>query len=112
MARRINPFQPVLDKLPGPLKNKYFLTLAVFFFVIIFVNKVNPITQLKLQGTKTELEGKKKYYKQKLEEVAQDRVDNERHVEKFAREHYYMKKKVEDVFVIVEEEREVSDEEK
>lgn len=103
MSRRVNPLQPILDKLPAPLKNIYFLTLGLFFFTIIFVNDISPITQLKLQGTKMELEEKKRYYEMKLEEVVQDRADNERHVEKFAREHYHMKKSDEDVFVIVKE---------
>ena len=38
------------------------------------------------------------------EEVKQDKKDIENDKEKFAREHYYMKKDNEDVYIIVEEE--------
>ena len=106
MARRNNPLKPLLDKLPAPLKNKYVLTLMVFFFIIIFVNRITPLTQLSLQNTKKDRIKKKEYYEGKLEEVKNDKIDNVKNVEKFAREKYYMKKKNEDVFIIVEEEKE------
>jgi cell division protein FtsB len=102
--KRIDPLKPLLDKLPAWTKNIYILTLIVFFFVIIFVNRVNPLTQWSLQSTKQELQDKKKYYEDKLEKVKSDKIDNDNNIEKFARENYYMKKKDEDVFIIVEEE--------
>ncbi len=104
MARRTNPIQPIIDKLPAPVKNKYFIVLVVFLFILFFVNRVNPLIQWELGQTLEELEDKKKYYEQKLEEVETDRADNEKNIEKYAREHYYMKKADEDVFIIVEEE--------
>lgn len=107
--KKIDPLKPLLDKLPAWTKNIYILTLIAFFFIIIFVNKVNPFTQWSLQATKQELQEKKKYYEEKLEKVKNDKVDNDNNVEKFARENYYMKKKDEDVFIIVEE-REDEDE--
>ncbi len=104
MAKRINPFRPMLDKIPVPLRNKYILTLILFVIVIVFFNDLNPFAQWGLQDTKVELEEKRKYYEEKLQEVRLDIRDSERDKEKFAREHYYMKKKDEDVFIIVEEE--------
>lgn len=106
MAKKINPLQPLLDKLPAPLKNKYILTLIVFFFIILFVNKITPLTQLSLQNTKKDRIKKKEYYEKLKEEVKNDKIDNVRNIEKFARENYYMKKKNEDVFIIVEEDEE------
>lgn len=104
--KKIDPLKPLLDMMPAWSKNIYILTLIVFFFIIIFVNRVNPFTQWSLQATKQELEQKKKYYEEKLEKVKNDKVDNDNNVEKFARENYYMKKQDEDVFIIVEEEAE------
>lgn len=106
MTRRIHPFKPLLDKIPTPLKNKYIITLCIFFFIIVFINKVNPFTQWSLQNTKSELEDKKEYYEKKLDKVKNDKVDNVKNVEKFARENYYMKKNDEDVFIIVEQDSE------
>ncbi len=103
MARRINPFGPLLENVPAPLKNKYILTLIVFLFIVFFVNKISPWKQWKLQSAKEELKAKKEYYKAELEEVNLDKRDSDRDPEKFAREHYFMKKKGEDVFIIVEE---------
>lgn len=100
--RQINPFQPILDRLPAPLKNKYVLTLIVFLFIMLFVNRINPLTQWRLQQHKTELEQKKAYYEEKMQYLQKDKRDNERNVEKFAREKYYMKQKDEEVFIIVE----------
>ncbi|MGB1216257.1 MAG: FtsB family cell division protein [Saprospiraceae bacterium] len=105
MAKRLNPLQPLLDKVPAPLKNKYVLTLIVFFFILLFVNKINPWIQYKLGQTKLELEEEKIYYQNKLDEVTKDKQDSEKNVEKFAREKYYMKKDDEDVYIFVEEDK-------
>ncbi len=104
--KRLNPFQPLLDKLPAPLKNKYVVTLIIFVFILLFVNKVSPWTLYKLNSTESELKEEKAYFEGKRSEVERDQKDNERNVEKFAREHYYMKKSDEDVFIIVNEESE------
>ncbi|MGK0387910.1 MAG: cell division protein DivIC [Maribacter sp.] len=101
--KKIDPLKPLLDKLPAWIKNIYILTLIVFFFIIIFINRINPFTQWSLQSTKQELQDKKKYYEDKLGKVKSDKIDNDNNVEKFARENYYMKKQDEDVFIIVEE---------
>lgn len=103
MARRPNPFSPLLERLPAPLKNRYILTLIAFLFVMFFFNQMNPYTQWTLQRDKQEKEAKKKFYEEKLKQIKEDKVDNVRNIEKFAREKYFMKKKNEDVFIIVEE---------
>ncbi len=102
MAKIVNPLKPLTDKLPKPLRNKYIITLIIFF-IIVLLSKINPYTQWKLIQSKEELIDKKAYYEDKLEEVNQDREDNKKHIEKFAREKYYMKKRDEDVFVIEKE---------
>lgn len=52
------------------------------------------------------MEEQKSYYLEKIEEVKKDReelMSDDRLLEKFAREKYFMKKETEDVFIIVEE---------
>lgn len=104
MAIRNNPFKPFLKKIPTPLRNKYFLVLVVFFGWLIFFDTHDVLTQWRLQQSLHKLEQDKIYYEEKIEEVKKDKRDIENNKEKFAREHYYMKKSNEDVFIIVEEE--------
>ncbi len=106
MAKSINPFQPIIDQIPAPFNSRYFIVLALFFIWLIFFDKHGLLTQYKLQSTLSELEDKETYYRGKIKAVKQDRYDlftNDKSIEKFAREHYYMKKSDEDVFVITNE---------
>ncbi len=103
MAIRNNPFKPFIKKIPAPLRNFYFVALALFFGWLIFFDSHDVLTQYKLQQTITNLENDRQYYIENIKEVEKDRLDIEVNKEKFAREHYYMKKDNEDVFIIVEE---------
>ena len=101
MAKKIkNPFQEYLDKLPAPLKNRYFLWLVVFFAWMIFIDKHNILVQWRLQSTLNKLEMDKAYYEEKIQEAIQTRYDLQINKEKFAREKYFMKRNNEDVFII------------
>ena len=104
MALRNNPFKPILKKIPAPLQNKYFLVLLFFCAWLIFFDRHDVLTQFKLQQTLNRLEMDKKYYELKIEDAKVDQKDIELNKEKFAREHYYMQKDDEDVFIFVEEE--------
>lgn len=105
MAIRNNPFKPIIKKIPAPLRNIYFLTLAVFFTWMIFVDKHDFLTQWRLQGTLDHLEKEQVFYEEKITEVKQDIQEINNDQEKFAREHYYMQKDNEDVFIIADEEK-------
>lgn len=100
MAIRKNPFQSWLDSVPAPMRNIYFLSLALFFAYMIFVDKHDFLTQYRLQQTLNKLEGDKTYYEEKIKEVKKDQRDIDNNKEKFAREHYYLNKAGEDVFII------------
>ena len=104
MAIRNNPFKPFIKKIPAPLRNSYFLVLVLFFGWLVFFDRHDILTQWRLQQTLHKLEEDKVYYEEKIKEVKKDKEDIENDKEKFAREHYYMKKDNEDVFIIVEEE--------
>ena len=102
MAKISNPLQPLLEQLPVPLRNKYFVTLALFLAWMVFFDNHGVLTQIKLQRTVNKMHRDKAMYEEKIEEAKQERLDLEVNKEKFAREQYYMKKRDEDVFIIEE----------
>jgi len=92
-----------IQMIPPQLKNKYALTLFIFFlWLIVFDTNTLP-SQVRLNMQIEEMHDKKAYYKNEIEVVNQaleDLLTDENTQEKFARENYLMKKKNEDVFVI------------
>lgn len=98
-----NPFRPYLDQIPAPFRNRYFIALALFIAWMTFVDRHDILTNIKLQQTLNELKADKVYYEKRIKQVETDRKDMEQNKEKFAREHYFLQKKNEDVFIIVEE---------
>jgi cell division protein DivIC len=97
-----NPLKPLIDQLPAPFRNKYFLVLILFVGWLVFFDKHQVLTQWDLHQTLQNLEEEKAFYEEKIEEAWEDKQDIEVNREKFAREKYYLKKKDEDVFVIRE----------
>lgn len=102
MAVRNNPFKPLTNAIPAPLKNKYFLVTSLFVAWMIFFDKHDLLTMVHLEQTQNELEADKRYYKGKIKEAHEDRVDIEQNKEKFAREKYYLQKNDEEVFIMVD----------
>jgi cell division protein DivIC len=100
MALPSNPWQAMMQKLPKPLQNRYYLTILVFLFYLVILDRHNLWTQWKLAGAVNRLQSEKQIYIQKIKDVKDEVEDFEATKEKFAREHYYMKKKGEDVFII------------
>jgi len=86
------------------LKNKFTLTFIVFMGWIVFFDQNNLIERLQNLKQVHQLEKDKIYYTGK---ISQDSVKlkelktDKRNLEKFAREQYLMKKKNEDIFIIV-----------
>ncbi|MEZ4952541.1 MAG: hypothetical protein R2825_03060 [Saprospiraceae bacterium] len=95
-----NPFDQLMKQLPAPLRNKYFVVLALFFFLLVFVDKHDLLTQLKLKNSVERLEHDKAYFEKEIEQAKEDRLKIESNKEEFAREKYHMHKSDEDVFVI------------
>jgi len=99
-------FLIMINRLPGYFRNVFFLTGAFFLLWMIFFDSNDIYTQYKLSKKSNNLEERKAYYIEKIEEVKQDREElfsNPELLEKFAREKYLMKKPTEDIYVIVEE---------
>ena len=97
----------LFSKLPSFFRNFYFLTFLGFAAWMLFLDSNDVISQLKLRNKLKNLEAEKAYYLQKIVEVEKDReelMSNTELLEKFAREKYLMRKKTEDLYVIVEKE--------
>ncbi|MCF8244055.1 MAG: hypothetical protein K9J37_02965 [Saprospiraceae bacterium] len=97
-----NPLQVITKKLPKPLRNKYFLSIAIFAAVMIFFDKHDLLTQWKLRGSVKRLEHDKGYYEQRIEQAKLDQDNINNNKEQFAREKYHMHKSGEDVFIVQE----------
>ena len=87
------------------LKNKYVLTLIIFFLWILLFDRNNLIERHRNLKKLHQLEKEKKDY---IERIRKDkkqfdelRSSNE-NLEKFAREQYFMKKEDEDIFIVKE----------
>jgi len=85
-------------------KNFYFLVTAFFLFWMIFIDSNNVVNQFRLSRKLSQLEDQKVFYierKEKIQEEREELMSNPELLEKFAREKYLMKKKTEDLYVIV-----------
>ena len=92
------------------LRNKYVLTLLLFFIWFAFFDSNNLISQVRLSQEKTELYQKKDFYEVRILEVRSAKSElltNKETLEKFAREKYWMKKANEDLFIIVDADKEL-----
>lgn len=71
---------------------------------MLFLDKNSILLQYNLQNTIKELQSKKKYYQQELKQTEKDYnelfANDDLALEKFAREHYLMKKDDEEIFVV------------
>jgi cell division protein FtsB len=87
------------------LKNKYTLTLIVFLGWVVFFDQNNLIDRVQNLNQLHSLEKDKGYYVEKIKSDStrlEELKTSKKNLEKFAREQYLMKKKNEDIFVIVE----------
>lgn len=95
----------LLTYIPGFLKNKYFISLAAFCVVILFLDKNDLFSQYQRNKELGELQKSKRYY---ISQIASERKDLEAlestpaAVEKVAREKYFMKRDDEEIFLIPE----------
>jgi cell division protein DivIC len=103
MALPSNPWQSLWQKLPAPLQNRYYLTLVAFLFILVFLDRHSLWTQWRLHRAQQRLEADRAYYESKIKEAREEAEDFEVTKEKFAREHYFMKQRNEDVYIIKEE---------
>lgn len=87
-------------------KNFYFVFTLFFVIWMVFIDSNDILTQYKLNSKLKELERQKEFYLEKKEKIKADReelMSNNELLEKFARERYLMKRKTEDLYVVVED---------
>lgn len=100
------------DKIPPVFRNKYFLTLAIFIIWISLLDTNNLIERYRQVNELYKLKKDKEYFNKKIEEdrrkLNELKTDNH-NLEKFAREQYKMKRKDEDLYIILtpQEERKI-----
>ncbi|MBL0309050.1 MAG: septum formation initiator family protein [Bacteroidetes bacterium] len=99
-------FKKRVEKLPPLVRNPYFISGLAFVLWMLFLDDNNFISQYRRHSELSSLLEKKDFYaaqtKKMLEEYS-ELTTNPSTQEKFAREHYWMKRDNEDVFVIVPE---------
>jgi len=105
MARRKSPIQQIMGNIPAPLRSRYVLVILFLLIWMLFFDTYDLRTQWRLNQSKNQLIEEKGYYDNAIKKARQDKADLERNVEKFAREKHHMKRPNEDVFVIVEEDK-------
>ncbi len=98
--------QKRIAKLPWWMTNPFFITVIVFSVWMVFFDESNMITQYRKHRELSTLLEKRRFYRDQIKETNKafsELNSNPATQEKFAREHYWMKRDNEDVFVIVDE---------
>lgn len=91
---------------PAITKSFFFITGITFLVWMLFFDTNDLVSQYQLRDKVNQLEDTKAFYSEKIQEVRKDReelMSNPRLLEKFAREKYLMKRKDEEVFIVVDE---------
>lgn len=99
-------FQKRIRFIPPFFRSVYFVAGVFFTVWMCFFDENNFITQYRRHAELSDLLEKKDYYVEqiaKTDKEYKELTTNPETQEKFAREHYWMKRDNEDVFVIVEE---------
>jgi len=85
------------------LTNKYFVATAFFVVWMLFFDQRDFFQQRERQAELDKLEAKKRYYQEEIAKTKKELEDLQNSpaaLEKFAREHYLMKKDGEDIYII------------
>jgi len=89
------------------ISNKFAISLLIFFLWLFFFDQHSIWERKEYQSKIEALNKSKQYYLNKIKKD-KDRIHelktNRKNLEKFAREQYLMKKKDEDIFIIIEKE--------
>jgi cell division protein DivIC len=96
--------QKKISKLPWWSTNPFCLATAAFLVWMLFIDDNNLINQYRKHSELSALLEKKDFFVQQIKKTDKEYFElttNPATQEKFAREHYWMKRDNEDVFVIV-----------
>lgn len=92
-----------MKKIANILTNKYLVSGVFFVIWMLFFDQRDFFQQRDRQAELKKLEARKKYYVDEItrtKQELQDLQNNPAALEKFAREHYLMKKPGEDIYLI------------
>jgi cell division protein FtsB len=85
-------------------KNRYVIATVIFLVYLLIFDQYNFIAQYRLSSELSKLEKDKEYYQQELEKDSityHSLFNSPDNIEKFAREHYMMKKDNEDIYLLI-----------
>ena len=94
---------PIASSIISIVKNKYLITISAFTVILLFLDHNNLFEQIDRKQELKELQIKKQYYQDEIEKTKKELADlsnNPAAIEKYAREHYQMKRDNEDVFLV------------
>jgi len=99
----VKRLQKIYQKIPTPLRNKYFITFIIFLTWILFIDTFDILTQIKMTKELKQLKKQEKFYKVEIEKDSTtiynlNNIPKEQ--ERFARERFLMKKYNEEVFFV------------
>ena len=82
--------------------------MVVFLVWMLFFDRNNILNQIQLRQNLHQYQKEKQFYLEQIaadSEATYDLMSDSVHLEKFARERYYMKKDSEDVFLMIKKEK-------
>lgn len=88
----------------GALRNRYLITGAIALFWVTFISDIDLVYLVKSKQALMAQERQVLHYEQEIRALyiqLQDLSSNPERLEKFAREHYFMKRDNEDLFRII-----------
>lgn len=97
--------QNILKKLRKVFLNKYLLVLTLFVVFVTFFDEHSLIHRWQSHQRINQMEEELKFYQDEIKATKQKKTElqsSDENLEKFAREHYFMKKKNEEIFIIKE----------
>jgi cell division protein DivIC len=109
----MNKKEKLTDKYPilKFLGNRYIIVLVFFTVWMLFVDNTSYMEHRVLNKEIEELEDNKQYYQDEIKKDEENikQLKNPDHVEKYAREKYFMKRDSEDIYIIEFEEDRIKD---
>jgi cell division protein DivIC len=95
----------LLTHIPAWIKNKFFIAVAVFAIIMLFVDKNDLFTQMDRNQQLRDLQQSKQYFSGQIaaeQAILDNMKTNPGTLEKYAREKYLMKRDNEDLYIIPE----------
>jgi cell division protein FtsB len=101
----MSEFKTKGNKLRKIFLNKYLIVLLIFTVLVTFFDEHSFIHRWQSHRRIVQMEKELKFYQDEIKTTRQKKIElqsSNENLEKFAREHYFMKKENEDIFIIKE----------